>query len=229
MDKETLLSELRRYEPWGHRIDFSNGVSTLDVGHRTPFSENPTQKAKIAFSHMPTYELANKRILDIGCNSGYSSIFAATEHQMRPTGIDVNKRHIEVSTMLSKMANVGAEFKLANAETYLEEGQFDVVFHFGTLYHLPNPLLSLQTTYRNLSPGGHLAVETQIYEGQDENECYFMHMHNNDQTNFWALSPTVMRKYMEFIGFKNVTEVLRVTPKAMEVDGMHRTITIAQK
>ena len=61
--------------------------------------------------------------------------------------------------------------------------------HFGTLYHLPNPVLSLQTTFDNLRSGGYLALETQVYDHpQDPNICYFMHMQNNDKTNFWALS-----------------------------------------
>lgn len=227
--KQRLLNQLKKFEPWGHRIDFSNGVTTKDLKRRTPFSENTVQKAFLAFKHIPTQGLKGKRILDVGCNSGYNSIYAATKHGMVPTGIDVSTRHIQVSTMLSKMAGIKAEFKKADAETYLEAEAFSVVFHFGTLYHLPNPLLSLQTTYNNLKPGGWVAIETQIYEGQDENECYFMHMHNNDHTNFWALSPQVMEKYMTFIGFKNIKEILRVTPKAMEVEGMHRTITIAQK
>lgn len=227
--KQRLLNQLRKFEPWGHRIDFSNGVTTRDLKRRTPFSENTVQKAFLAFKHIPTQGLKGKRILDVGCNSGYNSIYAATKHGMVPTGIDVSTRHIQVSTMLSRMAGIKAEFKKADAETYLEEEEFSVVFHFGTLYHLPNPLLSLQTTFNNLKPGGWVAIETQIYEGQDENECYFMHMHNNDHTNFWALSPQVMEKYMTFIGFKNIKEILRVTPKAMEVEGMHRTITIAQK
>ena len=229
MSKKALMDELRELEPWGHRIDFSNGASTKDVGRRTPFSINPNQKAFTAFKHIPTENLKGKRILDIGCNAGYSSIYAASEYGMKPTGIDVTPRHIKVSNMLSKMAGIKGDYKLGNAETYSEPGEFDVIFHFGTLYHLPNPLLSLKTTYDNLKSGGWLAVETQIYEGQDTNECYFMHMHNNDPTNFWALSPHVMQAYMEFIGFKNYKEVLRVTPKSMETKGMHRTITIVQK
>ena len=34
----------------------------------------------------------------------------------------------------------------------------------GTLYHLPNPVLSLRTTFDNLRPGGYLALETQVYD-----------------------------------------------------------------
>lgn len=227
--KEDLIGELSRYEPWGHRIDFSNGVSTKDLARRTPFSENTIQKASIAFQHIDKSSLSGKRILDVGCNSGYNSIFSATEFGMRPTGIDYSERHVRVSSLLAKMAGVEAVFKQANAETYVEDQAFHVVLHFGTLYHLPNPLLALKSSYDNLSNGGWIAIETQIFEGRDENECYFMHMHNNDQTNYWALSPSVMEKYMDFIGFRDIKEVFRVTPRLMEVAGMHRTITIARK
>ena len=228
-DPEELTTQLTRFEPWGHRIDFSNGVSTTDLKRRTPFSENTVQKAALSLDRMSLDTMRGERLLDIGCNSGYNSIYAATQYGLVPTGIDVSRRHIEVSEMLSKMSDVEATFKLGNAETYLEEGQFQVVLHFGTLYHLPNPLLSLQSAFDNLKPGGWLALETQIYEGSDPNECYFMHMHNNDPTNFWALSSSVLKSYMEFIGFTEVEEILRVTPKILEKDGMHRTISLAKK
>jgi len=229
LKKEELLNELKIHEPWGHRIDFSNGVSTKDLERRTPFSENTIQKASIAFDNINNINLSGKRLLDVGCNSGYSSIYAATEFGMLPTGIDYNPRHVTVATRLAAMAGIESEFKQANAETYSEKQAFHVILHFGTLYHLPNPLLALQTSYDNLASGGWIAIETQIYESADKNECYFMHMHNNDETNFWALSPQVMERYMEFIGFKDIKEILRVTPKAMEVSGMHRTMTIARK
>jgi len=227
--RNDLEDQLRQFEPWGHLIEFSNGASTGNLERRVPFAVNPTQKANIVFDSIQSDQLRGGRLLDIGCNSGYSSIFAATTYDMRPTGIDVNPRHIEVSTMLAGFANIDAEFKLADAETYTEQDEYDLVFHFGTLYHLPNPLMSLASTFRNLKSGGWVAIETQIYEGADPNECYYIHMHNNDRTNFWALSPSVLRSYMEFIGFESYSEILRVTPKAMEKEGMHRTISIARK
>ena len=135
-DPEELTTQLTRFEPWGHRIDFSNGVSTTDLKRRTPFSENTVQKAALSLDRMSLDTMRGERLLDIGCNSGYNSIYAATQYGLVPTGIDVSRRHIEVSEMLSKMSDVEATFKLGNAETYLEEGQFQVVLHFGTLYHL---------------------------------------------------------------------------------------------
>jgi hypothetical protein len=34
---EALSEKLRLWEPWGHRIDFDNGISTKDFKRRIPF------------------------------------------------------------------------------------------------------------------------------------------------------------------------------------------------
>ena len=131
--------------------------------------------------------------------------------------------------MLSKMANIDANYVIGNAETYSIKNNFDVILHFGTLYHLPNPLLSLQTTYSNLKKGCYLALETQVYDHPtDKNICYFMHMQNNDKTNFWALSTYVLKKYMEIVGFFDIQELLRVSPALLE-ENMSRIILVAKK
>lgn len=226
---EALSETLRQYEPWSIRIDFDNGVSTKDFQRRVPFAENPLQKITIAGQHLPIDELRGGAVLDIGCASGYNSIYAATKWDMIPTGIDFNARHITVSKMLAEAAGVGATFLQDSAETFRRPRTFDLVLHFGTLYHLPNPFLALEVAFENLRPGGHLALETQVYEHpEDENLCYFMHMHNNDSTNFWALSPSVLRRYLEMLGFGDVRTVLTVRPAILE-EHMARTIMIARR
>ena len=107
--------------------------------------------------------------------------------------IDVSSRHIEVSNMLSKMANIDADYVIENAETYSRKNSFDVILHFEILFHLPNPLLSLQTTYSNLKKGGYLALQTQVYDHPtDKNICYFMHMQKNNPTNYLNLIELIL-------------------------------------
>lgn len=213
MNPSVLLEKLRQWEPWGHRIDFSNGVSTAQCKHRVPFSENPLQKLATVEKAIPFNDLRHGKVLDIGCNSGYNSIHCATAYHMSPVGIDVSPRHIDVSQFLTTLAGVEAEYLLADAQTFSRPKTFDLVLHFETLYHLPNPLLSLHTTYENLKPGGYLALETQLYDHpEDENLCYFMNMHNNDITNYWALSTKVLIDCLRLAGFQDVQEVLRATP-----------------
>jgi len=158
-------------------------------------------------------------------------MYMTTNYDFKAVGIDNNRRHIEVSTFLSEVSDVDNNFFVSSAETFSRQNYFNVILHFGTLYHLPNPLLSLNVSFDNLKDGGVLAIETQVYDDpRDENLVYFMHMHNNDKTNFWALSTNVIIRYLKFIGFRTVKEIFRVKPKLLkDYDFMERVILIANK
>ena len=229
LPQDELLDRLRKHEPWGHLINFSNGVSTGQLARRTPFSENPLQKLLTVAERIPFEQLRGGSLLDIGCNSGYNSIHAAAHFGMDVVGLDVSRRHMEVARLLSELAGVDAEFLLDNAETFSRPKTFDVVLHFGTLYHLPNLLLSLKTTFDNLKPGGYLALETQTYDHPGEpNLCYCMQGQNNDKTNFWAISEQVLTTFLRFIGFTEVTPMLRVRPPQLS-EHMNRVVLVARK
>jgi SAM-dependent methyltransferase len=231
LSPDALKEKLRLWEPWSHRLDFDNGVSTLECARRIPFSESPLRKFRDAAVAVPFGELAGGRLLDIGCNAGYNSIHAALKYQFSATGVDVIPGHVEAARFLAALAGVSCEFELASAETFSRPGEFDVVLHFGTLYHLPNPLLSLRRSFENLKLGGYIALETQVYHhSQDPNVCYFMYGQNNDQTNFWALSTPVLKKNLELIGFTDVQEVKKVAlPNTNESRYMARIIVVARK
>jgi SAM-dependent methyltransferase len=230
LEPEALSEKLRLWEPWGHRIDFDNGISTKDFKRRIPFSEHPLNKFALVETAIPFREIGDARLLDIGCCAGYNSIHAAMKYGARCTGIDVVPPYIESARFLSETAGIKAQFLIASAETFSRPEEFDVALHFGTLYHLPNPVLSLRTTFDNLRPGGYLALETQVYDHpEDANICYFMHMQNNDPTNFWALSSSVLTKCLELVGFRDMRELLKVVPKEGLAQHMARTILVARK
>jgi 2-polyprenyl-3-methyl-5-hydroxy-6-metoxy-1,4-benzoquinol methylase len=226
---EALSEKLRLWEPWGHRIDFDNGVSTKNFNRRIPFNEHPLHKFSVVEDAIPFAKITGGRMLDIGCCAGYNSIHAAMKYGARCTGIDVVPPQIEISRFLSETAGINAEFFIASAETFSRPEEFDVVLHFGTLYHLPNPVLSLRTTFDNLRRGGYLALETQVYDHPgDENICYFMHMQNNDVTNFWALSTSVLTKCLELVGFREIRQ-LKLMPTEGLAKHMARIILVARK
>lgn len=226
-----LKAKLDAWAPWGHRIDFDNGVSTRDCQRRRPFSENCLQKLELVSNEIPFGDLRDGRVLDVGCNSGYNSIACAVNYGMSAVGIDVTRRHVEVSSFLAQLAGATeTSFRLADAETFEGEDPFDVVLHFGTLYHLPNPMRSLKTSYENLRPGGWLALETQLFDHPDDpNICYFMNMLNDDPTNFWALSTKALNDILHLTGFAESKEVLRVVPAGLEPAGMSRAIFVARR
>jgi 2-polyprenyl-3-methyl-5-hydroxy-6-metoxy-1,4-benzoquinol methylase len=227
---EQLQDRLRSWEPWRVRIDFSNGLSTKDFKRCIHFNQRPLRNFHVVEAAIPFAELSGSRILDIGCYVGYNSIYAATKYRLSCTSIDVVPKHLEISQFFSNLVAADTQFYMASAESFSRPEAFNVVLHFGTLYHLPNPVLSLRTTFDNLRPGGYLALETQVYDrSEDPNICYFMHLHNNDETNFWALSSSVLIKCLELVGFQNIRELYRVTPVDRLGQHIARIIVVARK
>ena len=147
LSPDELREKLRKWEPWMIRIDFTNGVSTSECKQLTPFADYPLGKFGVVEGALPLAEFAGGKLLDVGCNSGYNSLYAAARYGMTSTGIDVFPRHIEVSRFLSELAGIPADFLLGNAENFSRPEQFDLILHFGTLYHLPNPVFSLTLAF----------------------------------------------------------------------------------
>jgi len=132
---------------------------------------------------------------------------------------------------LSEIAGVNAGFLIASAETFSRPEEFGIVLHFGTLYHLANPVLSPRASFDNLRPGGYLALETQVYDHpEDANICYFMHMQNNDATNFWALNRSALTKCLELVGFREINSTAEDdSARARSLHGLTRINLIARK
>lgn len=186
--------------------------------------ENTLGKLALAARHLPGLQ---GPILDIGCNSGFNSLRLAKEG-VEVVGIDVLDRHVAAAKMLASVAGLKVEFLKADAEAFMRPSAFQVVLHFGTLYHLPNPVRALEVTRANLVDGGFLALETQVYDhpGMPELSC-FIRGRNYDPTNFWALSTGTLTILLEYAGFEAVTEIFRV-PVELGGDHMSRVIFMAR-
>lgn len=227
---EELREQLKKREPWSAKIDFNNGISTENLKRRVPFNERPLWKLSVVAPLIPFRQMAGRELLDLGCNVGYNSIYLAQKHGISCTGVDLSPRNIEIASFLAGQAQVDVEFVADSAETFNRTRGFYVVLHFGTLYHLRNPLLSLQNSYHNLRRGGYLAVETQVYDDpENPNACYFMHMQNDDCSNFWALSPSVLIKVLELSGFVEIRELFRIVPARGLAPNMARMLVLARK
>ena len=193
---------LRAHEPWRHKLLFSNGISTFDFKTVEPMQKYPIgkiQKVEQIIGPLSGYE----RALDVGSNAGYNSIYLAEKYGTETLGIDYWDRHIEVSTELARLAGAGrCRFVQTNAETFTDEKGFDLIVHFGTLYHLKNPVLALETALKNLRPGGLMLLETQTYGKRDETRASFIYGLNGDTTNWWALGEASIVQICKILGAK---------------------------
>ncbi|MBI2993848.1 MAG: class I SAM-dependent methyltransferase [Gammaproteobacteria bacterium] len=229
LDRERLVERLRKWQPWRHEICFSNGVKTSDLETTTPFTRTPLNKINVLEAHLPMSSLSGGTALDIGFNAGYNSVYLASRYGMRVTGVDVWERHKEVAEFLAGQASCkSTEFLLRDATTFLRPDYFDLILHFGTLYHLPNPLLSLENCARSLRKGGYLGLETTCYLGSDPTLCKFVWGFNGDRTNFWALSKPVLESVLRYYG---LGEICLLKEARMEIykGEMSRVLYAARK
>jgi SAM-dependent methyltransferase len=232
IDTETRPASLRkrlaRWAPWSVLVEFSNGVTTGEFERLSPFNDAPLWKISRFEGAVPFSSLSD--VLDVGCNVGYNAIHLARTYDARCVGIDVQQRHIEAAGYLAELAGVDCRFQIGHAESLVQPEGFDLVLHFGTLYHLPDPLAGLRAAWEHLRPGGWLCLETQTYDDPtDERHCYWLHGLNDDPSNFFALSTPAVRETLTLLGFADVEELERGATPVGEREHMYRVSLVGRK
>jgi 2-polyprenyl-3-methyl-5-hydroxy-6-metoxy-1,4-benzoquinol methylase len=224
---ETRL-RLAEWQPWRVLIEFSNGLRTDEFEQEHPFSLSPLWKLGQFAGVIPFADLHD--VLDVGCNVGYNAIHLSRGYGARCLGIDVQQRHVDASAYLAELAGADCGFEVDHAEHVQRREGFDLVVHFGTLYHLPNPLNGLRAAWENLRTGGWLALETQTYDcPSDERLCYWIHGFNDDRSNFFALSTQAVRDALALLGFDAVSETRRDLTPVGDREHMYRVMLAARK
>lgn len=222
-------SFLQRYAPWRMELKFESGPKASDGAVFQPFNPAPLSKLRVIMNHMPDAFRRGVRALDVGFNAGYNSIFLAQSYDASVVGIDIAPKHKLVATELSGMLGVRAEFILASAEEFEQKNAFDLILHLGTLYHLANPVRSLERSFRSLRSGGWFALETICYRASsDPAACKWINGFGGDKTNFWALGEGAIESIARYSGLPELRLILEVWPEVYQKE-MSRCIWIGRK
>lgn len=200
VDAEELRRTLKAHEPWRHKIDFTNGVSTTDFCSARLLNATPTRKIQL-FERSLGPLSGYRRALDVGCNAGYNSLYLASRYGMQVLGLDHLPRHIQVAAELAQIAGVGGcRFQQGDAESFRDPEGFDLILHFGTLYHLKNPVRALETALANLRPGGLMLIETQLYGFPWSRKAAYIRGQGGDHSNWWALGEAALKDICGALG-----------------------------
>lgn len=100
------------------------------------------------------HKQAGKKLLDIGCGTGYvAALYASVGANV--TAVDITERAVEITRKRLAWANLTADVRVANAEELpFPDASFDVVTSFGVLHHTPDTAKALREVARVLKPGG---------------------------------------------------------------------------
>jgi 2-polyprenyl-6-hydroxyphenyl methylase/3-demethylubiquinone-9 3-methyltransferase len=134
---------------------------------------------------------AGKRILDIGCGGGvFSEALARGGAQV--VAFDASERSLEAAREHAESAGLQIEYRVARAEDFVPEGEFDAVMAVDILEHVDDVDATLEMAAAALASGGTLgflthnqtlaAFEELIWQG--EYEVGFIPKGNHDFHKF---------------------------------------------
>jgi SAM-dependent methyltransferase len=229
IDRSPAEEFLLRHQPWRMELQFASGPKASDFQIFQPFNRIPLNKLRLISQQLPEDTFKNARVLDIGANVGYNSLYLASEFNCKVTGIDVVPKHKLVTDELASMVGADVEFLLESAEDFQRPGEFDIILHLGTLYHLANPVRSIERCFRSLKSGGWFALETIGYRsGGDRDLCKWINGYAGDKTNYWALGEGAIEAIARYSGIGELKLVLEVSLAAYEKE-MFRGLWIGRR
>jgi 2-polyprenyl-3-methyl-5-hydroxy-6-metoxy-1,4-benzoquinol methylase len=166
MDESQVREALKKYKFY-HIIQLTDQIST--PGTRTYV---PAQQ--LCMKYLQSLDLNNKRVLDIGCRDGLFSFAAERMGAAEVIGID-NDLSVPATEFLIPYFNSKVVMKQLNLYDLQESdfGRFDVVIFPGVLYHLRYPFWGLKVIRDIMNVGGHVLIETPIFEGERNNAVLY--------------------------------------------------------
>ena len=216
--RSPLEEEIAGMSPWFHNLHLPNGVQTAP-GHR--LGDFPFNKWERISTAIPE-NLAGWRVLDIGCNAGFYS-FALAGRGAQVTAIDNDPHYLRQARWAAR--RLGMEDRVTFQEKSVYElgrtdGQFDLVWFMGVLYHLRYPLLALDILSRlavnlmvlqTLTMPGMAEMNTPSDIALDDRDSMllpgwpilaFIEKHfEGDPTNWWAPNHAAVKAMLRSSGF----------------------------
>ena len=128
--------EVRRREVKSEGVRRHGGLEVFDSADAMAINE-----ARMSHLESLGLPLAGKRVLDTGCGVGH---LASRLTQMGCKVVCVDAREDTIATLRSRHPTLEAHVVNVESEPLSALGRFDVVFSYGLLYHLENPLAGLR-------------------------------------------------------------------------------------
>ena len=164
LSEDELRGKLATFGNWMYKFDFTENVTTPLMSKE--FLKVHETRKKMIFSKLDRlYEGKWDQVdcLDIACNEGFYSFEIAKREARRIVGFDARQINIEKANFVRDYFGYNnAEFFTADIETLdiQKQGNFEIVFLLGLLYHVENPMLVLRKT-RDLTRGI-CVIDTQV-------------------------------------------------------------------
>jgi 2-polyprenyl-3-methyl-5-hydroxy-6-metoxy-1,4-benzoquinol methylase len=152
---------------WGHNHDFGDFKLNGEMGNRHLY----LLATFMDMFGVPLKSLHGKRVLDVGCWTGGTSLLL---HALgaEVVAIEEVKKYADCLEYMAKAFNLKrlSVRNLSLFECTAKEfnNKFDYVLFAGVIYHITDPVVALRITYSLLKKGGTLLLETEAVNSLDK-------------------------------------------------------------
>lgn len=153
--------------------------------------------------------LANRTVLDVGCNSGYHLWRMVGEQAQLAVGIDPMPLYLCQFEVIRQLLgnDMRAHFLPLGIEDLPKLNAFDTVFSMGVLYHRRSPLDHLYQLKDQLVHGGELVLETLIIDGDQHQALMPGERYAQMRNVYFIPSIKTMENWLYKCGFCDVNVV----------------------
>jgi tRNA (mo5U34)-methyltransferase len=208
--QEWIKTQVEAETYWFHRLELFPDLIT-------PGWSNPRTE-KLPYFGLPA-DLTGMRVLDVGCAEGFFSFEAERRGAREVVAIDSFPDSIRRFNICRNATGSRATAFLSNVYELNPRayGTFDIVFFFGVLYHLRNPILALEKILSVCT--GRMLLQTASMELDAHSDVPLARFYpfgmpsgtaekpRFDPTVFWMPNAACTRALVEHSGFRDI-EVL---------------------
>ncbi|MEM1088748.1 MAG: DUF1698 domain-containing protein [Pseudomonadota bacterium] len=183
-----ILSKIKELEPWYHKISLGAGITTPGRDYDHVWDS--------ILHVMGSTNYREKRVLDIASWDGKWAFEAEMRGASSVIASDARLEGFEnllfvrgcLDSRVTPLCNVPVQELESRLSFVGFEPVFDVVHHFGLLYHLRDPLLSLAQCRRVIAKNGTLLLETAFIEDYENSYMAFSGLEGAH--HFYGISDT---------------------------------------